>query len=517
MSKLIQDSLFELIKNLSKSEKRYFKLKSNQHTLGDENNYIALFNYLDSKDEYKEEELRAHFAGEAFLNRFSITKKRLYDNILNALDQYHTNHSVEANLHKMLHSFDILYQKSLYDQSYKILRSAEKLAEKNDLHNILNEVYRKYKKLYETQNYQKLGSDHLEEIYLKDLANTDRIDLYNKLWNIKSRLFMDLNRKGAPRTNAEFGRYIELSNEVIKSVEGKHLFFEVNYLYFHILSASHFACQNYIECGINLENNIRLFEKENHKIQDYPHTYMSILTNALYVFEKLKEKLKVQEVYQKLTALKISFINNSNSDLKIKLFSSITSIEMNMLLKKGEIDKALVLVSSIDEFVSEYNEKLSFPRTAYLLYQSGIAHLTNKNFKEAQKSMNSILTHPLIDEKEDIVNFALLIDLLIHLELNKHEYLSYAVKNVRRTLVRRNRLFRYEGIFLSMISKIINVNDPFEHEILLRNVEVELKKLRSDEIEEQAFEYFDLQAWISHKLKSKPLSDVIREKYLTAS
>ena len=115
MSTSIKDNLFDLIQSLTKSEKRYFKLMSSRHTIGEVNNYILLFDYLDKMDVYDESIVFEHFKGEAFLNRFSITKKRLYDNILSTLDTYHSNSSIDAGLYRSLHAADILYGKSLYE------------------------------------------------------------------------------------------------------------------------------------------------------------------------------------------------------------------------------------------------------------------------------------------------------------------------------------------------------------------------------------------------------------------
>ena len=145
MSTKVKEGLFELIKALSKSEKRYFKLLSSRHTIGEENNYVRLFDFIDKQEVYDEEHLFREFKGEAFLHRFSITKKRLYDHILNALDAFYASSSIDAQLFKQIHSADILYTKSLYDQCGRILRSAEKLAEKHEKYALLTEIRRKQK------------------------------------------------------------------------------------------------------------------------------------------------------------------------------------------------------------------------------------------------------------------------------------------------------------------------------------------------------------------------------------
>ena len=98
MSNKASSSLFELIKSLTKSEKRYFKVLSSKHVIGNENKYIQLFDFIDSMEDYNEDIIIDHFKGEAFLNKFSITKARLYDHILNSLEQFHATNNVDAQL-----------------------------------------------------------------------------------------------------------------------------------------------------------------------------------------------------------------------------------------------------------------------------------------------------------------------------------------------------------------------------------------------------------------------------------
>jgi len=207
MSTKVKESLFELIRSLSKSEKRYFKLLSSRHTIGDENNYVRLFDYIEKQTVYNEELLFKEFAGEPFLHRFSITKKRLYDHILSALDAFHSASSSDAQIFKLLHSADILYTKSLYDQCGRILRSAEKLAEKQEKFILLAEIRKKQKKLIENNGYFESSIDELEEVRSKDEMILQEIARNNSLWQIKSHLFFHLSRKGKARSEEEYAVY----------------------------------------------------------------------------------------------------------------------------------------------------------------------------------------------------------------------------------------------------------------------------------------------------------------------
>ena len=131
MSNKASDSLHTLIKSMTKPEKRYFKVFSSRHIIGDSNNYEMLFDAIDKQNIYDEEKLLKKFKGQPFINRFSISKNRLYAALLKCLDSFHSNSSVEAQLQRQLHAVEILYHKSLYDQSLKLLHSARKVAIKH--------------------------------------------------------------------------------------------------------------------------------------------------------------------------------------------------------------------------------------------------------------------------------------------------------------------------------------------------------------------------------------------------
>ena len=67
-----KELLFELIKSLSKSEKRYFKVFTSVHK--ESNNYVKLFNAIHDQNEYDEDALIEQFKNEDFIRQFSVAK-----------------------------------------------------------------------------------------------------------------------------------------------------------------------------------------------------------------------------------------------------------------------------------------------------------------------------------------------------------------------------------------------------------------------------------------------------------
>ena len=56
--KTVSEELFQLIKSLSKQEKRYFKLYASRHVIGEKNKYVQLFDAIDKQAAYNEEKIK---------------------------------------------------------------------------------------------------------------------------------------------------------------------------------------------------------------------------------------------------------------------------------------------------------------------------------------------------------------------------------------------------------------------------------------------------------------------------
>ena len=123
------DDLFQLIKSLDQSEKRYFKVFATMHIKGsDDNKYVKLFDAIDNQDEYSESEIRKQFANEKFLNQLHVAKNYLYNTILKSLRLYYSEKSKLNELMDTLRDVQILYDKSLFRQCIKHLEKAKKIA-----------------------------------------------------------------------------------------------------------------------------------------------------------------------------------------------------------------------------------------------------------------------------------------------------------------------------------------------------------------------------------------------------
>jgi hypothetical protein len=514
MSTKVKEALFELIKSLSKSEKRYFKLLSSRHTIGDENNYVKLFDFIDKQTTYDEEAIFKEFKNEAFLHRFSITKKRLYDHVLSALDAFHSTNSVDAQLFKMMHSADILFNKSLYDQCARILRSAEKLAEKNNRFTLLAEISRKNKRLVENNAYSNYSHSDFEAIEKSDAVILETITCYNLLWKVKSDLFVHLSRKGKARNQEECEAFDSIIKQLPQNLIVSEGVFDNYYLYHHIYSAYYFSIGNFLKCFSHIKLNLENFEKNELAIEQNLNTYFSLLTNGIYVSEKLGLINESKRLLIALKAIPSKFASVMNEDMEIKLFASTCSIELSLLTNNGDLKKAELLYPIIENGLLKFGDKISSVRRAFIVFKMASIQLGLGNFSVALKMVNRILNDSDLDESEDILSFTHLLDLLIHLDMKHEQLLPYALKNTQRFLKSRNRLYSFEKAFLQFVSKRIKCTNELDAEVLWEELHSELSAIKDDTFEGVALEYFDFRTWAESKFKKQPFVELIKRKEL---
>ena len=130
MTKEQKEPLFILIKSLTKSEKRQFKLFVNRMGSNLDSKFLNLFNLLEKFDKYDEKIiLKKEFVTK---QQLSNLKAHLYKQILISLRLNPAHKNIRLQIREQLDFATILYQKGLYKQSLKLLDKSKSLALKNE-------------------------------------------------------------------------------------------------------------------------------------------------------------------------------------------------------------------------------------------------------------------------------------------------------------------------------------------------------------------------------------------------
>lgn len=516
MANVASSYLFDLIKSMTKSEKRYFKVLSSRHRIGSENNYIRIFDFIDQLEHYDEEALFKKFDGETFLNKFSITKKRLQDSILKALVAFHANSSDDAVLYRMLHVVEVLYNKSLYKQAKKQLYSAKRLAEKNEKHSLLIEINDQIRKLFESSAYSSTDLNEIISLSKEDEISAELVTYYSKLWRLKSNLFLVINQKGKVRCDKDKNAYETLKKEMIDLGNPSISSFDTVYLYNHTWAAFHYAVNNPNKSLEHLYLNLALFKKNKRKIKSTPNCYFSVLSNIIHFEFNNGDYKKAQVLLKELKHFPDKNGIKFTEDLVIKHFCSTNSIALMLFIRQGLFEKATALSLQIEEGLIKYEDKITPIRKAYLAFNLSAAYFGMNDYKESLRWLNFTLNECPVDQKEDILAFAKLMNLVLHYELDNIDFLSYALKQTKHFLNKRQRNYLFEEHFLKHFTKLISADNILTKELIFKSLYERLEELENKPMESIALEYFDFKSWAEAKGKNKSFASVKRENYLSS-
>ncbi|MEL7222899.1 MAG: hypothetical protein AAGJ93_16370, partial [Bacteroidota bacterium] len=139
MPKTPSRRLFDLIKSLSGSEKRYFKVATKKDS---GSKYLQLFQAIEEQAVFDDDVLQKLVYGEEVVTsrKYSELKAYLYDMLLRSLQQYDEQTSVDYQLKNMLLSVRSLYRRWLLDDCRYLLKRIKKIALKYEVYHIIIEV-----------------------------------------------------------------------------------------------------------------------------------------------------------------------------------------------------------------------------------------------------------------------------------------------------------------------------------------------------------------------------------------
>ena len=211
--------LFKLIKSLSKSEKRFFKLSSALQT-GDKN-YLKIFDYIEKQNSYNEENLKAEFSKETFVKHLPSEKNHLYKLILKSLRSFHSEESVISLLKQEMKNIEILYNKTLYKECEKFVSRAKELARDYEKFYYLSELISWKKKLIEETLSANILSVKIDELNKEEESVTAQLRNLAEYQVIYSKINIIFRSGGFTRTEDERKTVEEIADYHL--IKGKNL------------------------------------------------------------------------------------------------------------------------------------------------------------------------------------------------------------------------------------------------------------------------------------------------------
>ena len=501
----VTDDLFQLIKSLEQSEKRYFKIFASMHIKDTDNNqYLKLFDAIDKQENYDEDDIKEKFAKEKFIKQIHVAKNYLYNNILKSLRLYHSDRSKVNELMDILRDVQILYDKSLYKQCRKLLEKAKKIAYTYEKHAQILAVIDWEKTLARTSSYSNTDEAELISYYNEHNVATEKLINLNEYWNLATKAFMFRKKQGDFRDRNELKKFNSIfENELLTSEKFATSFLSKTF-YYNLKGLYYLTNKDNKNLLIHCEKIVRLLEENPVLLKE--DNYIASLYNLLLVEIELKKFSDALKTINKIRSIK-----TDSSTLQARIFVTSYDTEINLYMKSGEFRKGEKLVVEIDEGLVKMKSKINKESKILFAYNIAYIYFGLKKYDESLIRINEIINDKELKIREDIQCFARILNLLIHYELGNYDLIEYIMKSTKRYLSSKNKFNKFESITLGQIRKLISEKTEDKNYLFIE-WKKELDKISDDIMEINALEYFDLISWIDSKLTGESFIDLLKRK-----
>lgn len=488
---ILKQSLFDLIKSLSGSEKRYLKLSTE---FRDDSNYTRLFDCYERMRTINESVIQKEFKGEAILNQIHVTENYLYKAILKCLRNFHADSSIEFEIKNQLNDVEILYRKGLYRQCRSILGHIEKTALKYENHFVLTEVYNWNSELRQVMADSKSFPDHVT-VYQNELNSLNAQKNTAEYKKIFSDLSFNLKSESADQM-----REIEkiIFSSLLQS-EAKATTFRSKLSFYQAHGAYQTLKEDTEKAIAYLQKIASLLESNPHQIQRKPIFYLTSMNNLAVGLIKAKQFEEAIRIIQKLRASTKTFSIKNSVDWQTKLFTITSSLELDVYIKSDDFTKGIALIPHI---AAELERLKNIDPVAELQFHFAFAKLLfgNKKYKESLSWINKLLSNPNKELRADIYCCARMLQIIIYYETKDWEMLPYAIINTTRYLKSTKKLYRAETALLGAMRKLEDVEKPKELQ-QLKKLRVAFEEIFTANLEKNLLTNFDFSTWVSDKIK----------------
>ena len=503
-----KEPLFVLIKSLSKSEKRQFKLYVGRFEGNADSKYLALFTFLDKSNEYDEQ---------AILNKKIVTKRQLsnlkanlYKQILRSLRLNPSQNNIRIAIREQLDYATILYNKGLYTQSLKLLDKAKILALEHEEKNIAYEIV-ELEKVIETQYITRSISSRADVLSEQAKALSIHNVLTSKLSNLSLQLYGILLRVGYVKNEKDHEEVTTYFHNRLPKFDLDDLGFrEKLWLYKAHLWFS-FLTQDFLSSYKYATKLVDLFKVYPKMMEINPVFYLKgnhyLLESLFYI----KHEVKFKEVLLQLEADIKNNVIPQNDNTKVLSFLYVYMNKLNYHFLNGTFNEGLYLVDEVNERIDAFEDRIDQHHVMIFYYKIASLYFGTGDNKNCILYLQKIINDKSLKVREDLLCFSRILNLVAHYELGLDYRLETQLKSTYKYLLKMDDLHEVQK---EMIKFLKSLGDIYPHEIknAFKTLHAKLKPFEDDPYERRAFLYLDILSWLESNIENKPVAEIIQAK-----
>ncbi|MBL4593451.1 MAG: hypothetical protein JKX68_06505 [Flavobacteriales bacterium] len=502
--------LFQLVKSLSKSEKRYFKLSSSLQS--GEKNYMKLFDAIECQDDYDEPALKNKFSKETFINHLPSEKNHLYNLILKSLRGFYADKSAAAILQEQIRNIELLFNKALYKECSKIIRKAKKIAYDYEKYYFLLDLIDWEKTLVEEEYSRGEFGKDLNKLVEEESECLEKLRNLAEYQMLYSKINYSFRTGGYTRNDADQVIVDEIANHHLIKGKNTALSTKAATACYYIKGLCATTERNLDESYTNFRKVVTIMENNPMIMRELPKRYVKALNNVTFAYMDYNDWDSCYALIEKMKGL-INKVGFESIDVQLILFTFPHNAELLLCIDRGDFKKASEeVIPKIIKGIEKYDDKINNEEVMNFYYNISRAYFGGGDYKNALKYINLVLNDSISGLREDVYNFAKLVNLVIHFELGNYDLLDYTIKSTKRSVAKNQKNYMFEAVFLKEFRKLLKNKNTDDLHAKYVDFKKELTEVLKDPYEQTANKYFDFISWLESKIDNIPFEQVVKSK-----
>jgi hypothetical protein len=503
-----KDFLFVLIKSLSKSEKRQFKIFASRLETSSNTKFIELFNILDKSEVYDEKLILK--SGIIQKVQLSNLKSYLYKQILVSIRLNIPSQNIRYQLREQMDFAVILYNKGLYKQSLKILDKTKQQALENDEKYMAYEIV-EFEKLIESQYITRSIQGRADELVVQAKELNYRNTISSKLSNLSLQLYGIMLKTGYVKSDEEYKYIDDYFNRHISKLDESKFGFREKYWFYNANLWRSFLVQDFLASYKFAYKWVQLFYDNPNMIYLNP---VFFLKGNHYFLESLYMLKYTSNFKRYLNLLEETIADPkfpSNDNLASLSFLYVYNNKLNLHILEGTFAESEYLIPEILNKLKVHSEHLDEHHEMLFFYKIASIYFGNEKYNECINYLDKIINNKNLTMREDLMCFARLLSLIAHYELGKDYYLENHLKSTYKFLLKMNDLHEVQKEIIKFLRNLNNFY-PADIKKEFKKMHARFVELEKNTYEKRAFLYLDIISWLESKIENRKIADIIKEK-----
>ena len=444
------NDLFLLIKSMKQGEKRYFTLSASAMVASKKNNYLKLFEVLDSLKTYDEDFILKKYRKQPFIKNYAANKSYLYDMLLAVLRNYNEDTIEEWDIRRNFYKLKILASKGLDKACEKLMIKTKEKAWQYEQYNTLLDIIDLEMYLFGNCRIGDMNKDRFWDIK----TEKDRVyKILNEFKEVHS-YWHQLNILFINQLNEPFEEIVKQAERIIRQLQlnqepGENFSLSLRNRYlacFELFFNNVGDVENCYEYNKKLIENRKLIDE---RMPNFSVDAMAVYFNfmiACYKFEKWDE----MEIY----LLKTEQYPVKSIEQEIRRTHNYCYNGILLYLETSQMDKAAKIVETFFKAKDDFEGRYRVDFLLFTLCHCGWYYFLKKDYNKAEEIWREIMQGPKYNLEIRTQATTRLYLLITYFNQKNDLLFESELINTRRYLKKHFLLNKNEQLFLDSLGKL---------------------------------------------------------------